>query len=317
MHTVAVLALPDVIAFDLATPIEIFGHARLPDGRPAYRVVVCGSEPTVDAGPIRISTDEGLDALSRADSIVVPGRNRADRPVPDDVVDALRRARDAGSRIASICVGAFVLAEAGLLDGMTATTHWRASALLASRYPSVTVDPDALYVDNGGIATSAGAAAGIDLCLHLVRTDLGAAVAADVSRLTVAPLHRAGGQAQFIVRNPATATTASLEDVLIWIEANAHRPLSLADLAAAAHLSVRTLTRRFTSETGQSPMEWVMGVRVRHAQELLETTDRGVDQIARSVGFSSPSSFRSHFREAVGVTPSEYRATFTGHASAR
>ncbi|WP_127784113.1 helix-turn-helix domain-containing protein [Rhodococcus sp. X156] len=312
MHTVVVLALPDVIAFDLATPVEVFGHARLPDGRPAYRVVVCAEQPTVQAGPLRISVDAGLEALARADTIVVPGRNRLDAPASPAVLDALRSGAGRGTRIASICVGAFTLAEAGLLDGQRATTHWRAAEMLARSYPQVSVDADVLYVDNGGVLTSAGAAAGLDLCLHMVRRDHGTAVAAHVSRVSVAPLHRSGGQAQFIVRNPPSYQVASLEDVLAWIEENAHRELTLADLAAAAHTSGRTLNRRFHAETGQSPMEWLTGVRIRHAQELLETTDHGVERIAQQVGFASPSSFRTHFRRLAGTSPKEYRATFTG-----
>jgi transcriptional regulator GlxA family with amidase domain len=313
MHTVVALALPDAIAFDLATAVETFGRVTLPDGRPAYRVIVAGTAPTVDAGPLQIATGVGLEVLERADTIIVPGRNEAVAPVPDGVAEALRAAAAAGTRIASICVGAFVLAETGLLDGQRATTHWLATDLLARRYPRVIVEPEVLYTDNGRILTSAGAAAGLDLCLHMIRRDFGAAVAAHASRLAVAPLHRTGGQAQFIVRNPPTYRTATLEDVLVWIEENAHRPLTLADIATAAHTSIRTLTRRFHQETGQAPMEWVTGVRIRHAQELLETTDHSIERIARQVGFSSPSTFREQFRRAARVTPSEYRATFSGY----
>ncbi|OAA21883.1 transcriptional regulator containing an amidase domain and an AraC-type DNA-binding HTH domain [Frankia sp. EI5c] len=315
MHTIAVLALPDVIAFDLATPVEIFGRARLPDGRPAYRVVVCGAESTVDAGPLRFSVNAGLAEFRRADTIVVPGRNRPEVPTGAPVIDALRAAAGEGTRIASLCVGAFTLAEAGLLDGHRATTHWLAADDLARRYPAVRVDADVLYIDNGLVLTSAGAAAGLDLCLHMIRRDHGVAVAADAARIAVAPLHRSGGQAQFIVRNSPGHPTATLENVLAWIEHNAHRDLALADIATAAHTSVRTLNRRFHAETGQSPMEWVTGVRLRHAQELLETTDHGIERIARQVGFTSVSNFRTHFRRLVGVTPHEYRATFTGGPS--
>ncbi|GAA2177755.1 helix-turn-helix domain-containing protein [Leucobacter tardus] len=311
MHTVVVLALPDVIAFDLATAVEIFSRVTLPDGRPAYRVVVAGTEPTVEAGPLQITTRDDLAALARADTIIVPGRNVAAASLPDGLAEVLKAATRDGTRIASICVGAFVLARAGLLDGLHATTHWLATGLLAQQHPQVVVEPDVLYTDNGHILTSAGAAAGLDLCLHMIRRDYGTAVAAHASRLAVAPLHRTGGQAQFIVRNPPTLRTASLEDVLIWIEENAHHPLALTDIAAAAHTSVRTLTRHFKQETGQAPMEWVAGVRIRQAQELLETTDHGVDRIARQTGFTSPSNFRAQFRRTVGVTPSEYRATFS------
>jgi transcriptional regulator GlxA family with amidase domain len=314
MHVVAVLALQDAIAFDLATPLEVFGRVRLPDGRPGYRLVVCGSAPLVEAGPVRLATEHGLDELARADTIVVPGRHHVDTPTPDDVLAALRAAAAAGTRIVSICVGAFTLAEAGLLDGLTATTHWAAADVLARRHPRVQVDPQVLYVDSGQILTSAGASSGLDLCLHMIRRDYGTAVAADASRLAVAPLHRHGGQAQFIVRNPPALATTTLEPVLAWIEEHAHQDLSLADLAAAARMSVRSLHRRFHAETGQSPIEWLTGVRIRHAQELLETTDHGVETIARRTGFASATTFRTQFRRLAGVSPRTYRATFRARA---
>ncbi|MDT7803609.1 MAG: hypothetical protein QOI78_7042 [Actinomycetota bacterium] len=310
MHSVAVLALPDTIPFDLATPLEVFGRARLPDGRPGYRLAVCGATRLIEAGPVRLEAKYGLDELARVDTVVVPGRHHVDTPIPEDALDALRAAAAAGTRIASICVGAFTLAEAGLLDGLRATTHWTAADVLARRYPRVEVDPQVLYVDNGQILTSAGASAGLDLCLHMIRRDYGAAVAADASRLAVAPLHRHGGQAQFIVRTLPTLSSATLEPVLGWIEEHAHEDLTLADLAAAARMSVRSLHRRFQTETGQSPVEWLTHVRIRHAQELLETTDTGVETIARRVGFASPTTFRVQFRRVAGVSPRTYRATF-------
>lgn len=310
MYTVCVLALDDVIAFDLATPIEMFGRVRLPDGRPGYRVVAAGPEPMVDAGPVRICVEGGLDELDRADLIVVPGGNDPTRPAPAAVCDALRAAVTRGSRVASICVGAFTLAQAGLLDGMHATTHWLATDQLARQYPTVRVDPDVLYTDNGQVLTSAGASAGIDLCLHIVERDYGVAVAADVARLAVAPLQRTGGQAQYILRNRPIYQTAALEKALAWIEGNAHRPLTLADIAAAAGMSGRTLSRHFQSEIGQSPIQWLTGVRIRHAQELLEITDHTIDRIAAQVGFPSPSNFRALFAQTVGVNPGAYRKTF-------
>ncbi|MDG4828578.1 helix-turn-helix domain-containing protein [Solwaraspora sp. WMMD1047] len=310
MHTVVVLALPDAIAFDMATAVETFGRVRLPDGRPGYRLVVAGHERSVQAGPLRLSVDEGLDAIERADLIVVPGRNDPLRPSPPPVLAALRAVAQRGTRIASICVGAFTLAEAGLLDGRDATTHWLAADELARRHPAVRMNPDLLYTDNGDILTSAGAASGLDLCLHLVERDYGTAVAADAARLAVAPLHRPGGQAQYIVRNRASARTTTLTRALDWIEANAHRDLTLADIAGAAGMSVRTLTRRFADETGQSPMQWVSGVRIRHAQELLETTDHTVDRIAAQTGFPTTSNFRAQFLQLLGVTPGAYRKVF-------
>jgi transcriptional regulator GlxA family with amidase domain len=314
VHTIAVLALPDTIAFDLSTPVEVFGRVVLPSGEPGYRVLVCGTEPVVDAGPLRIATDHGIEAAAEADTIVVPGRNDVTVGTSDEVRRALKSAFAAGTRIASICSGAFTLAEAGLLDGKSATTHWVAADLFRASFPAVDLDPDVLYVDEGQVLTSAGASAGLDLCLHMVALDYGAAVAADAARLAVAPLHRSGGQAQFILRNTAPAKhiaeRTELDDVLAWIEHEAHRDLALRDIADRAAMSIRTLNRRFQAETGQTPMQWVTGVRVRHAQQLLESTVHGVEKIGRDVGFSSAANFREQFRRLTGVAPQSYRNTF-------
>ncbi|OBK73365.1 helix-turn-helix domain-containing protein [Mycobacterium sp. 1164985.4] len=314
MHTVAVVALPDTIAFDLGTAVEVFGRVRLPSGEPGYRVIVCGTAPVVTAGPLAIASDHGIGDLRRADTIVVPGCNDLDTPSPDALVDALRSAHRRGARIASICTGAFALAEAGLLDGRRATTHWAAADLFRARYRNVQLDPDVLYVDEGDMLTSAGASAGLDLCLHMVALDHGSSVAADAARMAVAPLHRSGGQAQFIVRNRpvvnSIAEQTTLDDLLAWIEHNAHRDLTLHDLAAHAALSVRTLNRRFQAETGQTPMQWLTGVRIRHAQQLLESTGHGVERIGREVGFTSAANFREQFRRLTGVSPQSYRNTF-------
>lgn len=314
MHVVAVLALPDTIAFDLATPIEAFGRIRLASGAPGYRVVVCGSQSEVSAGPLRIATDHGLDVLDEADTIVVPGVNDVSVDAPEEVLAALTAAHARGVRVASICSGAFVLAATGLLDGRRATTHWIAAELFRARFPAVDLDPDVLYVDEGRVLTSAGASAGLDLCLHMIACDYGAAVAADAARLAVAPLHRSGGQAQFILRNQAglkhIAERTELDDVLAWIEQEAHRDVTLSDIAARAAVSVRTLNRRFQAETGQTPMQWLTGVRVRHAQQLLESTAYGVERVGREVGFTSPANFREQFRRLTGVAPMNYRNTF-------
>ena len=316
MHTIAVLALPDTIAFDLSTPVETFGRLVLPSGEPGYRVLVCGTEPVVSAGPMRIGTDHGIEAAAGADTIVVPGRNDVAVGASEDVLHTLKSAYAAGTRIASICSGAFTLAEAGLLDGKRATTHWLAADLFRATFPTVDLDPDVLYVDEGQVLTSAGASAGLDLCLHMVARDYGATVAAYAARLAVAPLHRSGGQAQFILRNTAPAKhiaeRTELDDVLAWIEQEAHRDLTLGDIAKRAVMSVRTLNRRFQAETGQTPMQWVTGVRVRHAQQLLEGTAHGVEKIGRDVGFSSPANFREQFRRLTGVAPQSYRNTFRG-----
>jgi len=316
MHTVAVLALDGVVPFDLSVPIETFGRAGLPDGRPAYRVLVCAPAPEVDAGTFVLRAGHGLEALARADTVVVPGVTDLSAAVPPDVVAALRAAAADGTRIASVCVGAFVLAEAGLLDGLRATTHWAATAELARRYPRVEVDPGVLYVDNGQVLTSAGAAAGLDLCLHLVRRDHGATVAADAARRSVMPLERDGGQAQFIVHPPPVPDGSSLAPLLTWLEENSARDLDLAAIAAQARLSTRTLSRRFAEQTGTTPLQWLHRCRLHRAQHLLETTAHPVERIAVQVGFSSQTAFRERFRALVGVSPQAYRRAFRGPRTA-
>jgi len=311
MHTVAVLALDGVIGFDLTTPLEVFGRTRLPDGRVPYRVRVCAPRPEIDAGAFALRAPWGLDALAEADTIMVPGVADPVASFPAEALEALRRAAGAGTRIASICAGAFVLAEAGLLDGRRATTHWVAAPFLAARYPAVEVDPDVLYVDTGQILTSAGAAAGLDLCLHLIRRDHGSAVAADAARLSVMALEREGGQAQFIVHEQPPAPRGSvLEPVLRWMEDNAGRELTLDDIAAHAGMSTRTLNRRFREQTGTTPLQWLHRARIRQAQYLLETTTHPVDRIAAQVGFGSPTAFRDRFKRVAGTSPHAYRRAF-------
>ena len=289
MHTVAILALDGVIAFDLATPMEVFGRSRLPDGRAAYRVVVCAPTEEVNAGAFALRAPWRLNMLAEADTIILPGRADPTAPIAEEVLAALRVATANGVRLASICVGAFILAAAGLLDGLRATTHWNATDLLARRYPAVRVDPDVLFVDNGQILTSAGAAAGLDLCLYLVRKDYGAAVAADAARISVMPLERDGGQAQFIIHEPPPPDGATLEPLLRWMEEHAHQELTLAQIAAQACMSTRTLNRRFREQIGTTPLQWLHRSRLRQAQALLETTDQPIERIAQRVGFGSPS----------------------------
>jgi transcriptional regulator GlxA family with amidase domain len=314
MRSVAVLALPDVVAYDLSIAVEVFARVPVASGENGYEVRVCGTESWVEAGPLRIGTDHGLAGLEGADTIIVPGRNDFMTETPIPVIAALRSAYAAGARIASICTGAFTLAAAGLLDGKRATTHWVAAEQFRTTFPDVTLDADVLYVDEGQILTSAGASAGIDLCLHIVQRDHGVAAAASAAKLAVAPLHRSGGQAQFIVRNRlplcAIGEETKLDAVLAWIEQNAHRDLTLADIANYGATSIRTLNRRFQAETGQTPMQWVTGVRIRHAQEMLENSSRGIERIGRDVGFTSAANFREQFRRLSGVAPQSYRNTF-------
>jgi transcriptional regulator GlxA family with amidase domain len=307
VHRVAVLAVNGAVPFDLSVPIEVFGRARLADGGPAYDVRVCGPEPDVDAGLFGLRVPHGLDVLAAAHTVVVPGVADVAAPVPPAILDALRAA---SGRLVSVCVGAFTLAAAGVLDGRRATTHWAAVAELARRHPAITVDPDVLYVDEGDVLTSAGAAAGLDLCLHLVRRDHGAAVAGRTARLSVAPLERAGGQAQFVAHEPPAPEGTSLAPLLAWLAENLHRPLTLAEIAARASMSTRSLSRHFRAQTGTTPLRWVSRHRVRAAQQLLEETDRPVERVGDLVGFESPTAFRDRFREVVGVSPQAYRRSF-------
>ncbi|WP_436533513.1 GlxA family transcriptional regulator [Actinoplanes sp. HUAS TT8] len=311
MHIVAVLALDQVIPFDLATPIEVFSRVRLPDEENPYEVRVCGPAETVDAGAFTIGVRWGLSTLLDADTIILPGCADPAMIVPPDVLDHLRKAAAGGTRIASICAGTFIFAATGLLDGLRATTHWIAAPVLAARYPEITVDADVLYVDNGQFLTSAGAAAGLDLCLHLIRRDHGSAVAADAARLSVMPLEREGGQAQFIVPDaPPTPRGSELEPLLRWMQENTDVDVTLGDLAARGGMSVRTLNRRFREQTGTTPLQWLLRARIRRAQHLLEAGDQPVEVIAGRVGFGSPTAFRDRFKRIVGTSPQSYRATF-------
>jgi transcriptional regulator GlxA family with amidase domain len=310
MRTVAILAMEGVVPFDLSVPCEVFGRTVAPGGRPAYQVRVCAPGGEVDAGAFTIRARWGLDGLARADTVIVPGVSDVGAPVPAPVVAALRTAAADGARIASICSGAFILAATGLLDGLRATTHWLGAAELARRHPEIDVDPDVLFVDNGQILTSAGAAAGLDLCLHMVRCDLGAAVAADSARVSVMPLERAGGQAQFIVHEAPAPDGATLEPLLRWLEDNLHRELTLRDVAEQAAMSTRTLNRHFREQTGTTPLRWLNRARLRRAQYLLETTDHPINRIAPHVGFGSPTTFRDRFRRLTGTSPHAYRRAF-------
>ncbi|MER7816060.1 helix-turn-helix domain-containing protein [Streptomyces sp. NPDC096153] len=310
MHTVAVLALDQVIPFDLSTPIEVFTRTRLPDGRAGYQIRVCAERPEIDAGSFTLRAPWGLDGLRGADTIIVPG-TATTAPPSAEVLAALRAAAGDGTRIASICSGTFPLAATGLLDGLRATTHWAAAAALAAAYPDVTVDPGVLYVDNGQILTSAGAAAGLDLCLHMIRRDYGSAVAADAARLSVMPLEREGGQAQFIVHeHPPTPKGSTLEPLLTWLRDNLGRDLTLADIATRAGTSTRSLIRHFREQTGTTPLQWLHSARIRQAQHLLETTDHSVERIAAQVGFGSTTAFRDRFKRTTGVSPHTYRRSF-------
>lgn len=309
-HVVAVLAFDGVVLGDLGTPCEVFGRARNAVGRALYEVRICSIAPEVRSEHVTLRTRWRLSSLRRADTVIVAGVDDVDGPFPPHLLRAVRRAAERGARVASICSGAFVLAATGLLDGQRATTHWRSAAELARRHPAIDVDPNVLYVDNGNVLTSAGAAAGFDLCLHLVRRDFGAAIAAEVARTAVMPLERAGGQAQFIVHAPPTSGGASMSPLLTWLEQNLHRDLTLPAIARRAAMSTRTLNRRFREQAGTTPALWVTRARVRHAQRLLETTGLSIERVAAEVGFGSSAVLRERFGRIVGTSPHAYRRIF-------
>ncbi|WP_430782291.1 GlxA family transcriptional regulator [Actinoplanes sp. G11-F43] len=313
MHRVAILALDGVVAFDLAIPCQVFAAARLADGTPAYDIRVCADRTVTTTAceqqPFQISAPYGWDDALDAGTVIVPGAD-PDRPPPPRVVALIREAAARGARVASICTGAFVLAAAGLLDGRRATTHWQLAGRLAAGHPEVEVDPAVLFVDEGPVLTSAGVAAGLDLCLHLVRLDHGAAVAADTGRSIVMAPQRPGGQAQFIDHRPPSADSGDLGPTLGWIQERLHTPLTVADIAARAAMSPRQLARRFRAHTGDTPMRWLLDRRIQRARELLETTDLTVQRIARDTGFGSAETLRHHFGRQVGGPPSLYRAAF-------
>jgi transcriptional regulator GlxA family with amidase domain len=314
-HTIAVLALDRVVAFDLGVPSQVFGAARAASGERLYRVLICGP-----GGPIRsysgftLVPDHDLSMVETADTIIVPGID-AGPPVTDgtvapEIAHALRAAHRRGARIVSICTGASVLAASGLLTDRPAASHWAWAGRLKGLYPKVRWDFDKLFVDDGDVLTSAGVGAGIDLCLHLVRSDHGSAIANHAARRCVVPPWREGGQAQYIERPVPEAAGTGTEQTRSWALDRLAEPVSLEDMAAHARMSVRTFTRRFRDETGLSPARWLLQQRVAHARLLLESTDLAVDAVARRSGLGSATALRQHLQAAIGVAPSAYRRTF-------
>ncbi|MEU5363327.1 helix-turn-helix domain-containing protein [Streptomyces sp. NPDC005925] len=322
-HRVVVLALDGLLPFELGIPHRIFGRPKDARGRHLYEVVTCSVRPP---GPVRTDADfslhvaHGPEALATADTVIVPasyelGPVYEEGVLTEELAAALALVRP-GTRLASICTGVYVLAAAGRLDGRPATTHWADAERLQRLFPRVRVDPDVLFVDDGDVLTSAGVAAGIDLCLHMVRRDHGTAVANDIARRTVVPPHRDGGQAQYIARpvpDPQQATTTGAR---AWALGRLHEPIQLRDMAGRESMSVRTFTRRFREETGVSPGQWLAQQRVERARQLLESTDLSVDQVAREAGFGTAQSMRQHLQAALGVTPTAYRRTFRVGAEA-
>jgi transcriptional regulator GlxA family with amidase domain len=311
-HVIALAVTADAPIFELAIPCEIFGRRRagLPDL--GYEVRICappGPPVHVSAGFVP-DTPHGYDALERADTVIVAALRDAREEPPADLVTAVKAAHRNGARVVSLCSGAFVLAAAGILDGRPATTHWLYAEEMTRRHPAVRLDPSVLYVDDGDVLTSSGTSAGIDLCLHIVRTDHGAATANALARRLVAPAHRNGGQAQYIETPSTERPETSVAPLLDWMRAHLHEPITVKTLARRANLTERTLIRQFHAATGSTPIKWLTAQRVLHARQLLETSDLGVDQVAAASGLGGPANFRRHFTAAVGVAPSAYRRAF-------
>ncbi|MBT2231192.1 GlxA family transcriptional regulator [Nonomuraea sp. NEAU-A123] len=316
MHRVVVLALPNVIPFELSVPSRIFCAARGPGDEPLYEVITC----TLDGGPVATAADYAIavehdaGALATADTVVIPaaeGFADITRPesLPPGLPDALSLVRP-GTRVVSICIATFVLAAAGLLDGRPATTHWRHAERFARLFPGVRMDSDVLFVDDGDVLTSAGASAGVDLCLHLVRRDHGSEIANQVARLCIVPPWRDGGQAQYIERPVPEPSASGTAPTRAWALQHLSTPLQLADLAEHAGMSRRTFTRHFRHEVGQSPGQWLTQQRIELARHLLETTDLPVDRVAEQSGFGTAASMRQHLHASLGVSPHTYRRTF-------
>jgi len=315
-RVVAVLAYDGVSAFEIGLALEIFDLPNM--GPDWYRVVVCSERPgqplTANDG-LKVIADVGLDALARAHTIIVPGSRDIVEAPSDALLEALRHAHRRGARVASICAAAFILAAAGLLDGRRATTHWALTEKLSRLYPRVQVDADVLYVDNGDIMSSAGRAAGLDLCLHIVRSDHGAEIANQVARRLVIAPHREGGQAQYIRQPVPKIESDALATVFAWAQRHLDRDLTISSLAAKARMSRRTFIRRFEDATGMSPGEWVVQTRVAKARELLEATQIPIEGVATETGFGSADAMRHHFRQRLGTSPAHYRAAFRAPAN--
>ncbi len=315
-HRVVALCLPGTVAFDLTAPAQAFRLAHGPDYAPHYGFSTC----SVDGAPVstttgfEIAVEAGLGALRRADTVVVTGYWAIHEPPPAKATAALRAAARRGARLMSVCTGAFALAAAGVLDGRRATTHWAWAADLAARFPAVEVDPEVLFVDEGDVLTSAGLSAGIDLSLHVVRRDHGAACADRVARQMVAAPHRDGGQAQFFRAPegdvPAPSGDGSLESTRAWVRERLAEPLTVEAMARHANVSPRTFARRFREETGTTPLQWLLARRVLEARRLLEESDLPVESVAAAAGFGNAASLRDHFRRATATTPTAYRRTF-------
>ncbi|MBB2199098.1 MULTISPECIES: transcriptional regulator FtrA [Acetobacteraceae] len=312
---VVIMAYDQLCTFEFGCAFEVFGLSRPEMGPDWYRCLTAAAEPEPirAAGGLRLEAAGGLELLDGADTIIIPGWRGPDAVAPPLLLNALRRAHATGIRIVSICGAAFVLAQAGLLAGKRATTHWRHASILASRYPDIVVEGDALYVDEGDILTSAGSAAGLDLCLHIVRKDFGAKAANSVARRLVIAAHRDGGQSQFIERSLPAPSGARLSELLETVQKRIGEKWSLERMAEIAHVSVRTVHRHIYEATGLAPGEWIKRQRIAYARDLLEETTLSVDAVAQNAGFGTTTNFRQHFRTSTGFSPANYRSRFQTH----
>jgi transcriptional regulator GlxA family with amidase domain len=316
--TVAAAVYDGLSMFEFGVVCDVFGTDRTEEsGVPWYRFAICAARPgavTIDVG-LRLEVSQGLDTLRGADTVLVPPTDTPER-VPGEMLEAIREAHARGARVISLCTGAFVLAASGLLSGRRATTHWSHCGELLKQYPDMSLDPGVLYVDGGDILTSAGSAACIDLCLHVVRQDYGAEVAARLARQMVVPPFRDGGQAQYIETPMPVPDTADLfAETMAWVQENLGEPVAVEDLAARSAMSRRTFARRFVASTGTTPYQWLLHQRLRLAQRLLETSDLPIDAIAQKSGFSTAANLRKHFSRVVRTSPQGYRHTFQSSGS--
>lgn len=323
MHTVAILAYDGMSGFESGLAAEIFGITELSEmfsagiARPWYTVKLCAEQPEIRMlGGATVSTSYGLADLAEADTVIIPSVHDVTAPTSQALIDAIRTARDRKARLVSICSGAFALAAAGVLDGRSATTHWIYVDLLQQRYPDIDVDPAPLYVDGDDVLTSAGCAAGLDLCLHIVRSDHGAQVANDVARRLVISPHRAGGQAQYIdTPVPEPTTDGRIAAGMAWALEHLDTPITLDELAAQSTMSRRSYLRQFTKATGTTPIKWLIEQRIQASLALLESSSLSIEQISARVGFESPVTYRHHFVRQLRTTPSDYRSCFAGAVS--
>jgi transcriptional regulator GlxA family with amidase domain len=317
MHRVAVLCLAGVFPFELGIPLRVFGAATSGAGKPLYQLSTCtlDGEPVAAGAGLTITPEHDATILSTVDTVVIPPfdlpGSAGQWPARADAAAEVLRSLPSTTRLMSICTGAYVLAVAGLLDGRPATTHWQAAEHFRRTFPAVRLDSDVLFVDDGRLLTSAGAAAGVDLCLHVVRRDHGSDVANRAARTCVAPPWRDGGQAQYIERPVPDRSSASTAATRAWAGERLGQPLTLPELAEHAGMTVRTFNRHFRDEVGLTPIQWLTQQRIQHARHLLETSDLPIDQVAELAGLGGGSSLRQHFRAAVGISPTAYRRTFT------